>query len=362
MAVKSEFTNSQLSKIKEGFGLNGALILSQIESGHIHNSYKWSGHDQSYLLQQLNTKVFPNTQTIFDNVVQLQDLLEKALKENYPFKWFRAKDHKPYFDLEDGTRWRLLKYIENSFSYQACKSDAMAAEAGRVLGLTHRHTCSIDPDKLKDIIPGFHDMGLRIDQLENAIQANPKNRLQKCEELLEFINQEKKQWLDLHDQIEIGTIPLHATHNDPKLENILFDKDDQAICLIDMDTVMAGSYLYDVGDLLRSCCTSYLEDDPIQHQDAFNLSYFQSVISNYAKETKVILLESEWRSLASSGLYMTFIMGIRFVTDYINGDTYYHIGYADQNYNRCMNQLNLYKKMKDNLPKLIDYVADQYKS
>lgn len=352
MGLGPEIKNAQLQEILISYELDDDASFSLIPSGHIHYSYKLEIGGNAYLLQQLNTDVFPDTQSIFDNVIQVQNKLEAALKDEYPYRWFLTKDQHPFIDLADGTRWRLMHFIDQSVTHQTCSSNHIAQEAGRILGQMHKYTYNIAIDTLHEIIPNFHDISMRIQQLEDAVKNNPVNRLKEVMDQLYFVMDQQDQWLKLNQDIRNGNILKHATHNDPKLENILFDLHGKAICLIDLDTVMAGCYLFDLGDLLRSCCTPYPEDDPNGSSDAFNLEYYTEIVNAYASETKSLLHETEWRSLLYSGLYMTFIMGVRFLTDYINGDTYYHIAHERQNLHRHLNQINLYKRMQEQLPKM----------
>ncbi len=360
MGLNPQIKDSQLQQILSSYDLTGNVRHTLLTSGHIHYSYKLEIDGSNYLLQQLNTEVFPDTQSIFENVIQVQNKLEAALKDDYPYRWFLTKRQHPFIDLQDGTRWRLMHFIDQSVTHPTCTSNLIAQEAGRILGQMHKHTYNIATETLHDIIPHFHDMSIRIQQLEDAVKNNSVNRLNEIVDHLYFVMEQKDQWLDLNQDIRNGNILKHATHNDPKLENILFDLNGKAICLIDLDTVMAGCYLFDLGDLLRSCCTPYPEDDPNASIDAFNINYFEEIVKAYASETKPLLHESEWTSLVHSGLYMTFIMGVRFLTDYINGDIYYQVAHEKQNLHRHLNQINLYKQMQEEITKIESIVTSSF--
>ena len=336
----------QQEAILKAFGIDDQPRITSIPQGHIHFSYRLETDKQIYLLQCLNTDIFPNTQDIFDNVIQVQNKLEAALKDDYPFRWYLTKDSKPFIDLEDGTRWRLMRFIPDTISHGVCKSDQMAWEAGRILGQMHKYTYNIPTQTLHEVIPNFHDMSFRIKQLEQAVKEDSAGRLEQMVDHLFFLMDEKDQWLEVVQDIRDGKILMHATHNDPKLENILFDQKGNAVCLIDLDTVMGGCYFFDVGDLIRSCCTPYPEDDPVQYDDAFNLAYFTKIIQAYADETKTLLHQSEQDSLIHAGAYMTFIMAVRFLTDYLNGDIYYQVKRASHNLDRFLNQANLYRRIQ----------------
>ena len=360
MGLIPGITEKQKSAILAAFDLEGSPKISPILTGHIHFSYKMEVGPQVYLLQRLNTEVFPNTQDIFENVIQVQSRLEVALKDDYPFRWYLTLDQKPFKDLDDGTRWRLMRFIPNAISHSVCTSDKIAWEAGNILGEMHKYTYNIPAQTLHEIIPNFQDMSFRIKQLESAVKKDPLGRLDKLVDHLFFVMEEKDQWLELISEVRNGQIMMHATHNDPKLENILFDKNDQAICLIDLDTVMGGCYFFDVGDLVRSCCTPYSEDDPEPYEDAFNLRYFELIINAYAQQTKPLLHRSEWNSLVYGGAYMTFIMAVRFLTDYISGDVYYQIHRESHNLDRFLNQANLYKKMQVQLQPIKQIVTQSF--
>lgn len=360
MGLKETISEGHLLQIKEAFGLADIDDVAPIPSGHIHNSYKIRAEGRSYLLQRLNLSVFPDTQSIFENVSQVQMKLEDAMGKEYPYRWYLTKKQEPFIHIDGSDRYRLLHFIENAVTYGACEEDRVAREAGRILGVTHAHTYTIAPQTLHEIIPHFHDMSFRIQQLEDAIREDRKGRLNQVVDQLFYINEEKDQWLKLNTQIRNGEILKHATHNDPKLENILFDHSQHAICLIDLDTIMAGCYLFDVGDLLRSCCTPYNEDDPKPYADAFQMQYFNAIMKAYAEKTMHLLHETEWRPLAGSGLYMTFIMATRFLADYLNGDIYYQTAHEKQNLHRCLNQLNLYRHMKADLHEMEEYVESLF--
>ena len=360
MDLDPSLPKAHLEQICQVYGLEDIDDVILLTSGHIHKSYKLVGNTRSYLLQRLNTNVFPDTLAIFENVSQVQFKLEGAMGKDYPYRWYLTKKQEPFIQLDDDHRYRLLHFIDNAITYSACDSDKMATEAGKILGSMHAYTYNIAAETLHEIIPNFHDMSFRIQQLEDAMKEDKVHRLKSIVDQLYYVNDEKDKWLDLNARIRNGEILLHATHSDPKLENILFDKDQNAICLIDLDTIMAGCYLFDVGDLLRSCCSPYTEDDPEPHTNAFNKDYFDSIIRSYASQTRDLLHESEWLPLAGSGLYMTFIMAIRFLADYLNGDVYYQIEHPEHNLHRCLNQLNLYKQMKARLPEMEQVVREAF--
>lgn len=217
----------------------------------------------------------------------------------------------------------------------------MAYEGGKLFGEFLNLTDDFDAKKLIEVIPNFHDMSFRYSQFQLALQSSSKERLLQAAECIDFVTELKEEMHILQNLKESGEIKLRVTHNDTKISNALFTKDNKGLCVIDTDTVMPGIVHYDFGDAIRTICNTAAEDEINLDLVEFNLVYYKAYTKGFLEKIKDSLTPLEIKYLPLGAKTMIFIMALRFLTDYLNNDIYYKIKYPEHNLNRAKNQFKL---------------------
>lgn len=352
---------TKLKNIYQNFTADGEFKgYENLVSGHINDSYLIETNEKSYVLQKLNHLVFPNIPELMNNKVNVsQHLAHKCDFHQKLLHFYPTLENKYFHQDEEGFYWNLMNFIPDSKVLEKTENKEQAAEAGYAFAAFIRALDDFDAAELYEIIPDFHKMSFRYQQFDEAMKDATEDRndaipvrQQRKQIATEWIKQvlesrEEMQKLEkLHEQ---GKIPLRATHNDTKLSNILFDNNDKALAVIDWDTLMPGIIHYDFGDSVRTICSNSTEDETDLDKVTFNLDYYKSYREAFIKELDGIINATEKNLLDLAPPTITFIMGLRFLTDYLNGDKYYKIKYANHNLDRAANQFTLVKRMKESL-------------
>lgn len=251
-----------------------------------------------------------------------------------------------YMDA-DGFAWRVYAFVENSYYLQTIEHSEDFFEAAVGFGTFQSALADYDASKLHEIIPKFHDTRLRIQQLEAAMEADPKKRLSTVGPEIACIFERREKASYLMDMLEKNLLPLRVTHNDTKLNNILFDKDSRkAAVVIDLDTVMPGLIAFDFGDAIRFGANTAAEDEMDLQKVSLSLELFDIYTRGFMESAGESLSENEIESLPWGAYLMTFEVGIRFLTDYLNGDQYFHVQREHHNLDRARTQLRLILDME----------------
>jgi len=326
-------------------------------SGHIHDTFKVNVKEplkNCYLLQCINQHVFQDVTGMMRNIDLVTSFLQERLLEN-PIKGFTTTQILPtaagnlYFSDTTGKAWRMYSFIENTVAYDKVTSLQQAAEAGKAYGVFQYLLSGFPSDKLVTTIPNFHNMAFRLENLKIAKGKNLVNKLKEVAKEIAFVKSRADEMLHLYQLIETGTIPNRVSHNDTKFNNVLLDADThQAKAVIDLDTVMPGSTLYDFGDAVRTICNTSEEDEPDIEKISFSLPFFEAFTQHYLAQTRNLLTQIEIDYLGTSCRYMTFIMGVRFLTDYLDGNIYYKTSYPEHNIHRARCQFQLVRCMEEN--------------
>jgi len=321
-----------------------------IESGHINTTIlirTLSSASPDYVLQRINSNVFKNIPDLIKNKVLVTDFLRtKVQVQENIIRLIPTKSGEYYFVDTNNDYWNLMVFIFDSRVYLKAPNTKIAEEAGRLYGQFFYLLNDFESEKLTETIPRFHDMHYRLNQFESAIKQARDRRLESAKAAVEFVNKNKAEILVLQKLKDKGKLPLRVTHNDTKLSNALFDKNEKAIAVIDLDTLMPGLVHYDFGDSVRTICSSAEEDDGDLSKVYFLTENFEAFAKGFLHSCKSILLKDEIESLVLGTKYMVFIMGLRFLTDYLNNDIYYKIKYTEHNLIRAKNQFALLKSMK----------------
>lgn len=351
---------NELENLVKQFNIKGEIIdIVCNNTGNINKTYmvivNYNKTEIKYVLQKINTTVFNEPYLLMNNIENVTKYSKEYLKNNYgdikrgTLNVIKTKDNKNLYRTENNEYYRMYDFVENAISYDKTEDSHMFYNVGKACGNFVRMLDGYPIDELDETIPNFHNTKVRYNDLINSIKKDPVGRAKNVMEEILFVLKRSDQVSIVIDLIEKGEIPVRVTHNDTKINNVLMDKfTNEAICMIDLDTVMPGSALYDFGDAIRSGASKTFEDDTNLDNVGINLEYFESFTEAYLNETKDILTKTEIDYLAFSCILLTLELVIRFLTDYINGDTYFKCDYENHNLDRVRNQIALVKDMEKN--------------
>jgi Ser/Thr protein kinase RdoA (MazF antagonist) len=326
-------------------------------TGHINETFvsRWNqaGSTARYLHQRINEKVFARPDQVMENIQRVTAHIARKLMAEGSAGWSRrvltvvpALDGKPWVRDGEGGWWRTYLFIEGTHSLELADSPAAAAFLGRSAGLFQKQLADLGGERLHETIVDFHNMETRYRRFYQALAEDALNRAGEVAPEIAFMKENENRGAVLIRALREGRIPERICHNDTKMNNILIDNaDSRALCLTDLDTVMPGSSLFDVGDLIRTVTTRSREDEQDLSRVVFDPGYFEALLGGYLSEAAAFLTAEEKQLLAEAGRSFAQIMGLRFLTDYLEGDHYYHIARPGHNLDRCRNQIALIKSM-----------------
>ncbi|NHF58487.1 aminoglycoside phosphotransferase family protein [Flavobacteriaceae bacterium TP-CH-4] len=283
-----------------------------------------------YILQRINHEVFPNVKELMGNI---QKAFEHLKHDSYrTIALVRTGSGSTYFEHEVYGYWRLMTYISGTIAYDTTQDSKIAREAGRLIGTFHLLLQDVDPDDFFDTVPRFHDLHLRNQQFETSLGRARTARLNEAKNAIAFAKDTIKELLGF----DRTPLPPRVCHNDTKLNNILFSKQTgEALCLIDLDTLMKGYFHYDFGDAVRTIVNTAAEDEKDHRKIAFENRLFEAFVDGLASNAP-FLTKGEIKALPYGVVLMPFLHGLRALTDYLNNDTYYKVAYENQNLDRCL--------------------------
>ena len=341
----------------------------ELTSGHINDTFFiQTESDFNYVLQRINSTVFKKAKELIINKVKVSNFIQKKLQYLSPdeqnkrvLKFIKTKDNLPYFLDRDGNYWNLTLFIEGSKTFEKVEDIEIAYEGGKLYGAFLNLTEGFDTDEIVDIIPNFHEMSFRYDQFYQAIENAGSNRLKLSKKCIDKVHDLKKEMHILQQLKNEGRIPLRITHNDTKISNALFDEHNKGLCVIDTDTVMVGIIHYDFGDAIRTICNTAFEDEIELSKVNFNINYYKAFTKGFieAIHTQLSLLDVQHFALAAKTI--TFIMGLRMLTDFLNNDVYYKTSYELHNLDRAKNQFKLVDSISENYEEMNEISLEEYK-
>ena len=346
----------------ERFDLNGRVTsVERYGCGHINDTFMVSvceedaQREQRYILQRLSPVAFHEPEKLMENVSRVTAYMKDvvARRGGDPAREtlvvVPAKDGGNYILDADGSCWRMYLFIEDTFTCQQAENTDVFRESGRAFGAFQRVLADYPAATLHETIPNFHHTVKRFEALEAAIAGNAAGRADSVREEIAFALERKARTSALLDGLEKGELPLRVTHNDTKLNNVLMDaRTGKALCVVDLDTVMPGLCAYDFGDAIRFGANTAAEDESDLEKIHFSMEMFRAYCEGYLGEVGDMLTENEIRTLPLGAWMMTYEVGIRFLTDYLNGDVYFHVAYPEHNLVRARNQFALLKDMERN--------------
>lgn len=348
--------------VLDKFNFKGTLLsCEKFGSGHINTTYMASYDDggkvSKYIVQRINANVFKNIDELMDNVFAVTSFLREKIKscggdpDRETLNYIKTCDGDKFFRLNDEDFYRAYRFVDNSKSYNSVDSAEVFGKSGAAFGRFQKYLCDFPAATLNETIPDFHNTIWRFkNEFLPALENDSMDRAKDCRKEIEFVLQREADCSRLVDLIEKGDLPIRVTHNDTKLNNVIFDEEtDDAICVIDLDTVMPGLALYDFGDSIRFGANTADEDEPDTSKVSISLEYFKAYAKGFLSEAGESLNPCEIDNLAFSAKLMTFECGMRFLTDYLNGDTYFKIAYPEHNLVRARNQFALVADMESKM-------------
>ena len=360
-------TTEQVLAVCSRFAFSGNVADVKIcGNGHINSTYIVTMEDgKRYILQILNTAIFTDPVGVMNNIVAVTDHIRAGLAkagedaERGTLRVISTLDgQKGYADAE-GRFWRAYDFVEGTVCRLTMDSAETFTRVGEAFGDFQRRLADFDASVLIESIPNFHNTKNRYANFRVALEKNTSGRAHLVEEEIKFITDRADKCSLIVDALADGSLPLRVTHNDTKLSNILLDETtEDAVCIIDLDTVMPGSSLYDFGDSIRSGATSAAEDEPDLHKVHFLPEMFKAYAKGFIKGCGGALTEKEIAMLPMGGYMLTLETGIRFLTDYLDGDTYFHTDYPEHNLIRARTQFKLVADMEACMQELDAIVAE----
>ena len=329
-----------------GFSVN-ACTVQPFGSGLINNTWKIICSNKEYILQRINNKIFKQPEYIAENIRSVAEYLE----ENSPDYFFVAPlktttGQEMLFSNDDGY-FRLFPFVKNSHTIDVVTNPAQAYEAAKQFGAFTKKLSGFSANDLKITLPDFHNLTLRYRQFEKALEEGNTERIKASSVEIDLIHQYK----NIAAEFEIikldSDFKIRVTHHDSKISNVLFDEKDNGLCVIDLDTVMPGYFISDVGDMLRTYLSPANEEEKDFTKIEIRPGYLNAIVTGYLSEMNGELTEKEKHSFIYAGKFMIYMQALRFLTDHLNNDIYYGSKYEGHNLMRAKNQLVLLERLKE---------------
>lgn len=348
--------NTKLTHIANQFKFEGQVKdIRSLGEGLINDTYfvETSGNAPNYILQRKNKNIFQNVPALMDNIYKVTNHLKKKIKVagGNPMReamtLAKTIENKLFYLDEEKEYWTACLFIEDTITHQYASSLELAYQGGKGIG-KFQALLSDMKEPLVDTIPGFHNIRFRLKQWDEAIKNDRAGRVKYLAQEISWIEKYRDEMLNFWVKVEQGVIPTRITHNDTKISNILFDQSGEVLCVIDLDTVLNSTCLNDYGDAIRSYANAGLEDDRDVNNVYLKMDVFESYTKGYLSEAKTFLVPSEMDHLAFSAKYITYEQVLRFLMDYIEGDTYYKTAYDKHNLVRTHAQYKLLQSIEEN--------------
>lgn len=342
-------------------------------SGHINDTYllvcEEAGEEYRYILQRMNQKVFPDILGLVQNIKHVTAFLRRQIMDSHgdpereTLNLVPAKDGRDYYQDREGEFWRVYQFITEASCYDQVEKPEDFYQTGKAFGRFQCLLADFPAEQLKETIPDFHNTPVRFQTFQKAVEEDRVGRASEVEKEIQFIRErEPELGLALSLQRE-GKLPLRVCHNDTKLNNIMMDDHTgEALCIIDLDTVMPGFSIFDYGDSIRFGANTAKEDEPDVSKVSLSLPLFEQYTRGFLEGCKGRLTKTEIDLLPYGAKIMTLEGGIRFLTDYLQGDTYYHISREKHNLDRCRTQLALVADMErkwDEMKKIVEQCSQK---
>ena len=355
--IKEKITNDFIEDICRQFGLEGDFkYFETLTNGHINSSYKVyfyrDGEMKDYCLQRINSYVFKNPVEVMENIANVTEYIREKIKatgvtaKRHVLHFQHSLDGKYYYVGPYGGFWRCSRFIDESETYNQTDNPIVIEETGKAFGDFQLRLADFTVKKLFITIPHFHNTIMRYDAFSEAVENDVSARAKSVKKEIEEYLALKDVATEMYKMQRRGELPLKVTHNDTKCNNVLFDKKTgEYLCVIDLDTVMPGLVGFDFGDAIRFIANSAKEDEKDLSKVSLDLDKFEAFAKGFIGKVGAELTENEKNTLALGAITMTLECGVRFLTDYLNGDVYFKTEYDEHNLDRARCQLALAKDM-----------------
>ncbi len=322
--------------------VENAFAIEPLGNGLINATFLVTSNNKKYVLQKINTSIFTTPENIAYNI----ELISNYLQKNHPTYLFitpiKTSAGKPM--VKNGDHYfRLFPYIENSHTIDVVKTPDQAYEAAKQFAKFTKLLAKLDVEKVKITLPNFHNLQLRLQQFMVAIKHGNTQRIEETKDLITFLSTQKS-IVQKFDKLK-ENFKIRVTHHDTKISNVLFNSTNNGLCVIDLDTVMPGYFISDVGDMMRTYLCPVSEEENDFAKIEIRPSFYEAIVQGYLSEMETELTKVEKQSFLFAGKYMVYMQALRFLTDYLNDDVYYGCKYPTHNLVRAGNQSELLKKI-----------------
>ncbi len=357
-----------MKEIVEKFQIKSEVgEIKPLKIGFINDSFvveSKNPDDEWYFLQRINHAIFQDVEGLQRNIQIVTDHLRKKLAERgvkdlerRVLQLVTAKDGKLYHKDGEGNYWRVYVHIKNTKSYNEITPE-LAYRTGIEFGDFQSMLSDLPLDDMIETIPDFHNMEFRLQQFRDAVKDNAAGRVSKTQWMIDEIEKRANDMTLAERLHREGKLPKRINHCDTKVNNILFDEDDNPICIVDLDTVMPGYVLSDFGDFMRTAANTGAEDDENLDNIGVNFDIYEAFTKGYLEKAKSFLTQVELGNLAFGAKLFSYMQTVRFFTDYLNGDTYYKIMSPEHNWQRTLAQFELLKKQEASFDRLEEIVFE----
>ena len=347
-----------LGEIFNSFQAEGKFLSGgPFGSGHIHDTFRIETAEKEkddYILQRLNNRIFKNIPELQSNIERVTMHLNRKISaipgsdvKRECLTLIPAKDGRSWITDREGSFWRMYIFISDHRSYNIVDTPDKAYEGGKAIGRFQAMLADLPGKPLYDTIPYFHDIEKRLETFNRKLKEDPAGRAGKVEDEINFVHNRAEEMKIILRLGREGKIPVRITHNDTKFNNILLDRNDKALCVIDLDTVMPGYVHYDFGDAIRTAANIAAEDEKELSKVKMDINLFKAYAEGYLSETRDTLNDVEKEYLAFAPRLITFIIALRFLTDFIDGDNYFKIHHEHHNLQRARAQFRLVESMEE---------------
>jgi hypothetical protein len=359
------YQEQQLQEVSKQFQIYGDILYAEpTKIGHINETYmatyNQGGTLVRYIHQKINQTVFKDPLAVMDNLMRVTTHLRRRLEAEGARDVTRkaltivpARDGKSYFCNGSGDYWRTFVFVERAQTFESVQTPRQAYEAGRAFGRFQHLLVDLPGKRLVETIPHFHHTRRRFEALLKAVALDQYHRAAVAAREIDFALKHEIIVDVLQKALDRGEIPERVAHNDTKFNNVMLDwESGEALCVLDLDTVMPGSVLYDFGDMVRTTTSPTLEDEKDLSKVVMQMPMFEALAHGYLESAAPFLTQAERAYLVFSGSLITFTIGLRFLTDFLSGDKYFRIHRPEHNLDRCRTQFRLVESIDDQEPEM----------
>ncbi len=346
-----------LEKVLPLYSISNTAIIQSFGSGLIHNTWKISDQSKEYILQKINHEVFKDPLLIAENITRIATWLEKNHPEYFFVAPLKTKDGKSIVHISGEGYFRLFPFVKDSRTHDIAQTPQQAFEAAKQFGSFTRVLKDFPAKDLNITLADFHNLSYRYSQFEEAVRSGNQSRISESEKIIRYLYSHND-ILSTYQQIISGNeFKWRVTHHDTKINNVLFDKNEKGICVIDLDTLMPGYFISDVGDMMRTYLSPVSEEEKDFDKISIRENFFYAIARGYLEEMGKELSQAEIDHFVYSGMFMIYMQALRFLTDHLNNDKYYGAAYPGHNYIRAMNQVTLLQLLLEKQTELTRMVA-----